>query len=292
MLNKSFDNISSFVQLMRQIKNRLPESDVRFLQNTSLQFPQQEFSAVEHDDSEQQVTVLTNFLGLLGATGTLPVHYTEDVLHQLKAKNYAQKDFYDIFHQRIMELFYAANQALAPIIDADTVNLKQNEQSAIQRYLCYLLGIDYQTDNAALQHNVFYANPTPSAAKLEQILQANTLFDINVRQNRPVTESIPALYCNYLDHTRPQNMVLNETFVLGTRARFDHVYFSIMVIAKDFAEFVRLKRDTKIIETIKQHAHAYAGNAFKFNIDIDLAKQLQQPMYLSSQAYLGASSFL
>jgi type VI secretion system protein ImpH len=292
MLNNALANINSFVQLMRQVNNRLPETEVRFLQNTNLQFPKHEVSNIKLTSENQQLDIVTNFLGLLGATGALPVHYTEDVLHQLKAKNYAQKEFYDIFHQRIIELFYAADQVLAPIIDADAVNILQSEQSAIQQYLCDLLGVDYQLNTPALQHNSFYSNPTPSAAKLEQILQANTLLNIEVQQGIHKTEVIPEKYRNNIGHINSQNMRLNDNFVIGDRARFDHVYFSITILAENFVDFVRLKRDKKIIKTINLHARSYCANALKFTVNIYLQKQLIQPMNLNNEAYLGASSFL
>lgn len=289
MTKSPLNNVSSFVQLMRQIKNTLPAEKLRFVQNPNMQFPQKDFAKIAHNEAQQQLTVLTNFLGLLGATGVMPVHYTEEILHQLKAKNYAQKEFYDIFHQRIIELFYAADQALAPIIDADATNFKHIEQSAIQHYLCDLLGINYQLENSALQHNSFYANPTPSAAKLAQILRANTLLNIDVQQNRAVSETIPEQYCNQLSNNASINMLLDETFVLGDRARLDHVYFLIIVNAENFAEFVRLQCDKNILQIIQQHARAYAGNAFKFNVEIKLEPKLIEPMYLEQRSYLGAS---
>ena len=292
MLNNTLKNTRSFVQLMRNMNNNFPDKKLRFVQNASLEFPQQEFAAVNHDDAQQHMTVLTNFLGLLGATGVMPTHYTEDLLHQLKAKNYAQKEFYDIFHQRIIELFYAADQALSPIIDADAINLNPSQHSAIQHYLCDLLGIDYQTNHVALQHNSFYANPTPSAAKLAQILRANTLLNITVQQSMPITENIPTQYCNQLNAEKSYNMLLNTDFVLGDRARFDHAYFLIVVTAECLNEFTRIKRDTRIMENIQHHARAYAGNAFKFNIEIQIDEREIQPMQLATSAYLGASSFL
>ena len=292
MSKSILNNISSFVQLMRKINNHMPEKSIHFSQNPSLQFPDREFAKIEDDDAQHQITVLTNFLGLIGATGVMPVHYTEDILHQLRSKNYAQKEFYDFFHQRIIAIFYAADQALAPIIDTDATNLEHIKQSAIQKYLCDLLGIDYQPNNMALQHSSFYANPTPSAAKLEQILRANTLLNIHVQQNYAISETIPQQYTNHLENTTSINMTLTKNFVLGDRVRLDHVYFLIIVAAQNFNEFVHLQCDTHIKNTIKQHASAYSGNAFKFHIEIQCDPQLIQPMYLANQSFLGAGSFL
>lgn len=55
-------------------------------------------------------------LGLTGARGALPAHYTEMVLSQLKARSPALRDFLDLFNHRLLSLFYRSWEKTQPAV--------------------------------------------------------------------------------------------------------------------------------------------------------------------------------
>ena len=86
---------------------------VRFRARASFAFPAssiQELRPPQADDRPPEL--VTNFFGLTGATGALPTHYTER-LQRLERDGrapgkFALRDFFDLFHHRLISLFYRA----------------------------------------------------------------------------------------------------------------------------------------------------------------------------------------
>ena len=87
---------------------------VRFAQLVSLDFPASAVDAVEGlaapggggDGPPPKLT--TTFIGLVGPSGVLPTVYTEDLLGPQARRRGAAVEFLDLFHHRIVSLFYRA----------------------------------------------------------------------------------------------------------------------------------------------------------------------------------------
>jgi len=87
--------------------SRPDDEAVHFGVNNSLGFPASEIQSLEpREQGPPQMTV--NFMGLTGPQGVLPYAYTELVLERLRAKDEALQSFLDIFHHRVISLFYRA----------------------------------------------------------------------------------------------------------------------------------------------------------------------------------------
>jgi type VI secretion system protein ImpH len=109
-----------FFQAVRLLENLFPSrsqvgqfpsspSDeiVRFSTNPSFSFPPseiQELTAVPNAPAAMKV----NFMGLFGAHGVLPQCYTEFLLSRIASRDTALADFLDLFHHRLISLFYQA----------------------------------------------------------------------------------------------------------------------------------------------------------------------------------------
>jgi len=80
---------------------------VRFSVNPSLSFPASEIQSLAlREDGPALMTV--NFIGLTGPLGVLPLYYTELVYARVIARDTVLRDFLDLFHHRIISLFYRA----------------------------------------------------------------------------------------------------------------------------------------------------------------------------------------
>jgi type VI secretion system protein ImpH len=90
------------------------EEAVRFATHLSLMFPPSEIHEItdESDDpksgqvSPSRMTV--SFMGLTGPLGVLPRHYTEFLIQRAGQKDFAARDFFDLFTHRLVSFFYRA----------------------------------------------------------------------------------------------------------------------------------------------------------------------------------------
>ncbi len=80
---------------------------VRFKVHQSLAFPASQIQKIDwFDDSPPEMYV--NFMGLTGPLGVLPHNYTQLIIGRLREKDTTLADFLDIFHHRLLSLFYQA----------------------------------------------------------------------------------------------------------------------------------------------------------------------------------------
>src|SRR4051812_47471706 len=75
----------------------------------SLSFPASEIFSLENRENSPPL-MRVNFLGLVGPLGILPIYYTELVANRVQARDNTLRDFLDIFHHRLISLFYRAWQ--------------------------------------------------------------------------------------------------------------------------------------------------------------------------------------
>ena len=106
----------SFTQVMRLARTvlgpggarELPDvpwqERVRVRPDLSLAFPASDVVRVEQDGTD--LLVETTFLGLYGSSSPLPTHYTEDLMDEASADSSVSRDFLDILHQRLYQLYF------------------------------------------------------------------------------------------------------------------------------------------------------------------------------------------
>lgn len=101
-----------FFQAMRLVARLQPLERVRLGNRLSMAFPPSEISdaALEsdaHDKAAMRITPV--FIGLLGSTGALPLHYTQRIAeHERRAVDSGPRAFLDMLSQRSQLLFYLA----------------------------------------------------------------------------------------------------------------------------------------------------------------------------------------
>jgi type VI secretion system protein ImpH len=110
----------SFFEAVRVLERLLPERQavgydaspakevVRFRSRLSLDFPPSEIHEIAREENGGPPEMTVAFMGLAGPLGVLPRHYTEMLLERLRRKDFALRDFLDLFNHRLISLFYRA----------------------------------------------------------------------------------------------------------------------------------------------------------------------------------------
>jgi type VI secretion system protein ImpH len=79
----------------------------RFAANPDTAFPASEIQTLDFF-ADGPARVAVNFMGLIGPEGVLPYSYSHLVAERIRAKDTTLRDFLDLFHHRIISLFYRA----------------------------------------------------------------------------------------------------------------------------------------------------------------------------------------
>jgi type VI secretion system protein ImpG len=82
---------------------------LRIRPELSLAFPAADVANVQRcGQNEAELLVTATFLGLYGVSSPLPTHYTEYLLEEGAADSSVSRDFLDIIHQRLYQLYFQA----------------------------------------------------------------------------------------------------------------------------------------------------------------------------------------
>jgi type VI secretion system protein ImpH len=156
------------------------EEGMRFSVPASISFPASEIQAVESRPGAP-LRLVVNFMGLTGPMGVLPYHYTLAVADRLRERDRTLRDFLDLFHHRIISLFYRAWEKVRfPVV------YERGEEDPVTRHVADLVGIGLRTASQGpnLQRDtlLFYTGlllpQQRSALALEQLLE--DFFDVPV----------------------------------------------------------------------------------------------------------------
>ena len=87
------------------------------------------------------LAVIVAFLGLIGPAGSLPIGYTEMAVEEEYYDHHAFAAFFDIFHHRLLSLFYRAWEKHHFVIGFEQACRRTSARDAITRYLLEFIGM-------------------------------------------------------------------------------------------------------------------------------------------------------
>lgn len=263
----------------------LPKSElVRFKADQHLGFPGQSISEIKIKDSRQKnkvaVDMHVSFMGLTGASGVLPQHYSELVLARLKLKDTGMRDFYDLFNHRLISLFYRAWEKYR-----FAVNYQNNSQSSPDAFSAVLSQLSGEQAIKRYYAGIFNKK-IRTIDGLTLILKDFTQCDVLINQFQGRWQKL-----SNLDQTRlgARNAPEGQFAALGVDAtigsRVWDINSSIAIVIKPpntrVDSFLPGQATTSLL---KKLISSYLGVAIKFKIKLEVKETEIPQVQLSKRA--------
>lgn len=224
-----------------------PSEAIRFHSKPSLAFPASELDSIALDDTEsttpRQTHLTVNFLGLNGASGVLPYHYTEMLLQRLKMKDAGMAAFFDLFNHRTISLYFQAavkynlpleyeRKKLNPVPGSETDNHTQALLSLIGLGTKKLTRRLYTHDESLLYYAGLFSCKMRTSRGLQQILQHHFQIPVAIKEFigewqeliDDVRTRLPGM-----ENRRGQNNCLGKSVMLGRKGWFAQGKFRIIL---------------------------------------------------------------
>jgi type VI secretion system protein ImpH len=227
--------------------------------------------------------MVTAFLGLTGPSGVLPAHYTRLLIERVRAKDFALRDFLDLFNHRITSLFYRAWQKYRfPFTYEQSYwSSAEEPQDLLTQCLYCLLGLGTGglrgrmafDDEALLFYAGHFAHYPRSAPSLERMLGDYFELPIGVRQFHGQwlylsEENQSSLPCSRWPEGL--NSQLGHTAIVGRRVWDVEGKFRVRVGPLGYAGFRRLMPSGDVLQPLSQMIRSYAGPQFAFDVQVVL----------------------
>lgn len=249
------------------------EEPVRFSAKGGLSFPASEISALEQGEENGVAAMEVAFLGLIGPSGVLPHWYTELVEERLRKKDSALKDFLDLFHHRLVSLFYLAWKKYR-----FPVQFQAGAKDRLSRDLLSLSGLGTAglTDRIGLPGESlnyfggYFSRPVASAVAIQSAVEY--FADVRAEVEQFIERTLP-LEPEDRSRLGMANANLGENTVVGSQVWECQSKFRVVLGPLTYKEFQTFLPCGRMLRPIFALVKYMVGMEFEFEIRLVLKRQ-------------------
>jgi type VI secretion system protein ImpH len=283
---KAVSLLESLAPGKRRIGQTLePASEaVRFSAKPGLTFPASEISNLTPGEDGSPVIMEVTFMGLLGPSGVLPHWYTELAMERIRQKDFSLAAFLDIFHHRLISLFYLAWKKYR-----FPENYVAGARDRLSHYALSLLGLGTPGLSGMIglpeESMIFYSGllsrSIPSALAIESTVKYFAGTDVNIDQL--VERMLPI---GPEDQTRlgEANSHLGVDAVCGSFIRECATKFRVNLGPVGYETFLRFLPAGDLLHPIFSLVRFMVGIEFEFDIRVFLKRDEVPPCVLGEDA--------
>lgn len=250
------------------------EEAVRFGANPSLSFPASEIQSLEEGESGPP-RMRVNFMGLIGPQGVLPFEYTQLVRERLQVRDATMRDFLDIFHHRMISLFYHAWEKYRFF-----VAWERGERDRVAQHVLELTGLGtpglqskLSVPDAALVYYGGLLSQSPrSAAALQQLLADHFEVPVEIEQFCGVWQALDEdSICHVGEESGPSEQV-GMGAVVGDEMWDQHSVVRIELGPLSLNQYRSFLPDGDWHEQLRDLTHLYARQEIDFEVRLILKR--------------------
>jgi type VI secretion system protein ImpH len=265
---------------------------VHFSVRPDLSFPASDITGLEDRGEGVPADMSVAFLGLIGPSGVLPYFYTELALQRLKEKDTSLPAFLDIFHHRLISLFYLAWKK-----QRFPENYTPGGHDRLTGYLLSLCGLGTKglperiglSPESLVYYSGLFSTRSPDVAGIEAAVSYLSGVNVEVVQ---FIERIIAL--SEEDHTRlgMANARLGEDTLCGSYVWDCETKFRVDLGPMGYDDFRKFLPGGAMLKPIFSLIRYRVGMEYEFDLKIILAKDEVPSCTLGSDSRLGMTSWL
>jgi type VI secretion system protein ImpH len=240
---------------------------VRFQSRVGLDFPASEIQQLSPAPSRGMPAEMTvNFMGLAGAFGPLAMPDTELLLDRAREKNFALRDFLDIFNHRLVSLMYQVRRLHRLALTA-----QHPAETQVAHYLYSFFGLGLPAlqnrmrvaDRALLRTAGILSQQPRSGVGLERLLSSHFRVNVSVRQLVGRWRLLESTEWTVIGKAG-RNQTLGNGPVLGTRIWDQQGSFEVRLGPLRDSEFLDFLPSGTAYRPLCELTRFYAGQEFEF----------------------------
>ena len=296
-----------FFQVLRLIENAHPQlprigtslrprdDAVRFGQDPALIFHPTMLGQFKRSSADARARLAVNFFGLLGANGPMPTHLTEYVRDRLRNSSDATLiAFLDVFHHRMLSLFYRARASAEPVISLDRA-----DGDRFSVFVGSLFGIGAQSlrdrddigDFAKLHFAGLLANKARPASGMASILRAYFKVPLHIEQFVGHWMRLPPEIQSRIGRQEDGNR-LGASLVLGRSVWDCQHKFRIVIGPMGYDDYRRLLPGGDSLKRLQAWVKTYVGLTLDWDVRLILKKEHMPPLKLDGTTRMGWTTWL
>jgi type VI secretion system protein ImpH len=295
-----------FFQVLRLIENAHPQlprigsslrprdDAVRFGQDPALMFHPTALGQFLRTEGAARARLAVNFFGLLGANAPMPMHLTEYVRDRLRhGGDGTLLAFLDVFHHRMLSLFYRARASAEPAISLDRPG-----EDRFSVFVGSLFGIgspalrerDDIGDFAKLHFAGLLANKARPASGLVSILREYFRLPLHIEQFVGHWMALPSEELSRIGRVEDSNR-LGASLILGRKVWDCQHRFRIVIGPMGYADYCRFTPGGDSLKRLLAWVRTYAGLAMDWDVRLILKKEEVPELRLGGATRLGWSTW-
>jgi type VI secretion system protein ImpH len=277
-------------------RSKRPSEDaIRLGQEASLAFAPSTIAGLRPGKDGAPPLLSVYFLGLLGPNGPMPLQFTEHVRRRVRVHgDSALARFLDLFHHRMLSLFYRAWSVSQPAVHFDRPSSDRFAVwlgSTFGHGTASFRGRDLVPDAAKLHFAGRLASQARPAEGLEAMLEEFLGVPAAVEPYRGAWLRIPE-NAKWRLGVDEDNGVLGDSTSLGFRTWDRQQTFRIALGPLSLDEYERFLPGGESFPRIADLVRNYIGDELDWDVNLILARREVPPMQLGGPTRLGLTTWL